>query len=130
MESALCSWQLLRKCRHFSCGDGWLIARPNCPAMTSVADSRAPQRRVQAGLYVAASLVLLGLAWQAVSTFVGAQVLPGPIASILAIRQSASEGYLWSDIAITAYRIVGAFAIALVISVVAGALLGRVRLAE
>jgi NitT/TauT family transport system permease protein len=98
--------------------------------MTSVADSPAPQRRAAAAVYVAASLVLLGLAWQAVSAFVGAQVLPGPIASILAIRRSATEGYLWSDMAVTAYRILGAFVLALAISVVAGALLGRVRLAE
>jgi NitT/TauT family transport system permease protein len=98
--------------------------------MTSVADSPARQDRVQATAFVVASLVLLGLAWQAVSAYVGAQVLPGPIASIAAIRRSATEGYLWSDMAITAYRIVGAFLIALALSVIAGTLLGRVRIAE
>jgi NitT/TauT family transport system permease protein len=81
-------------------------------------------------MYVVASLALLGLAWQGVSFIVGADVLPGPIASVLSIRHSAADGYLWSDIAITAYRIAGAFAIALVVSIIAGALLGRVRVAE
>lgn len=86
--------------------------------------------RLQASLYTLASLLLLALAWQGVSWLVGADVLPAPIASILAIRQSAADGYLWSDMAVTAYRILGAFAIALVVSIVAGALLGRVRVAE
>jgi NitT/TauT family transport system permease protein len=86
--------------------------------------------RAQAALYVVGSLVLLGLTWQGISFIVGADVLPGPVASVLAIRRSAADGYLWSDIGITAYRIAGAFAIALVVSIVAGVLLGRVRFAE
>jgi NitT/TauT family transport system permease protein len=81
-------------------------------------------------LYVVVSLLLLALAWQLVSLVEGAQVLPGPVASVVAIRRSAAEGYLWSDIAVTAYRIAGAFVLALTISVIAGALLGRVKLAE
>lgn len=99
------------------------------------ADAARPPRaayagRAQAILYVVASLVLLALAWQGASFIVGADVLPGPVASVLAIRKSASDGYLWSDIAITAYRIAGAFGIALVVSIIAGVLLGRVRVAE
>ena len=86
--------------------------------------------RVQASLYTLASLLLLALAWQGVSWLVGADVLPPPIASVLAIGQSSADGYLWSDMAVTAYRILGAFAIALVVSIVGGALLGRVRMAE
>ncbi len=81
-------------------------------------------------LYLGTSLFLLGLVWELISRRVGVDVLPGPVASILAIEQAHKEGYLWSDIGITAYRIGGAFLIALVVSIVAGALLGRSRVAE
>src|SRR5258708_4284549 len=86
--------------------------------------------RWRAGLYIVASLLLLALVWQALSYRVGADVLPGPVASILAIEQSNREGYLWSDIGITAFRIVGAFLIALAAALAIGTLLGRSRLAE
>lgn len=85
--------------------------------------------RLRSGLYVVASLFLLALAWQAVSSLVGADVLPGPVASVVAVGQANQEGYLWSDIGITAYRIVGAFLIALAAAVAAGAVLGRSALA-
>jgi NitT/TauT family transport system permease protein len=85
---------------------------------------------MRSALYVIASLFLLALVWQAVSSLVGADVLPGPTASILAVEQSNREGYLWSDIGITAYRIVGAFLMALAAALVIGTLLGRSRLAE
>ena len=52
------------------------------------------------------------------------------ICSILAVEQSNREGYLWSDIGITAYRIAGAFLIAITAALVIGTLLGRSRLAE
>lgn len=86
--------------------------------------------RLRSGLYTVASLFLLGLVWQTLSFLVGADVLPGPVASILAIEQSSREGYLWSDIGITAFRIVGAFLIALTAALAIGTLLGRSRLAE
>src|SRR6516225_12103992 len=76
----------------------WLaIAGLGAPAIqpTKSAD------RLRSGLYVIASLLLLGLVWQTLSYLVGADVLPGPVASILAIEQSNREGYLWSDIGIT-----------------------------
>src|SRR5215471_20222729 len=86
--------------------------------------------RLRSGLYIIASLFLLALVWQTLSYLVGADVLPGPVASILAIEQSNREGYLWSDIGITAFRIVGAFLIALAAALAIGTLLGRSRLAE
>jgi NitT/TauT family transport system permease protein len=108
--------------------------RPDWPAAAGLgAATSAPRSaadRVRAGLYVLASLLLLALVWQAVSVLVGADVLPGPIASILAVEQSHREGYLWSDIGITAFRIAGAFLIALGAALVIGALLGRSRFAE
>jgi NitT/TauT family transport system permease protein len=90
----------------------------------------SPADRLRSGLYVVASLFLLALFWQTVSYLIGADVLPGPIASMLAVEQSSREGYLWSDIGITAYRIAGAFLIAIAAALVIGVLLGRSRLAE
>jgi NitT/TauT family transport system permease protein len=86
--------------------------------------------RWRSGLYLVASLFLLGLVWQLLSYLVGADVLPGPVASILAIEQSNREGYLWSDIGITVVRILGAFFIALAAALAIGALLARSRVAE
>jgi NitT/TauT family transport system permease protein len=85
---------------------------------------------VRSTLYGAASLFLLGVTWQAGSYLVGDDVLPGPVTSILAVEQSSREGYLWSDIGITAYRVAGAFAMAFAAALAAGALLGRSQLAE
>jgi NitT/TauT family transport system permease protein len=84
---------------------------------------------VRSALYVMTSMFLLGATWQAGSYLVGDDVLPGPIASILAVGQSSREGYLWSDIAITAYRVAGAFLIAFMAALVTGTLLGRSELA-
>lgn len=92
--------------------------------------AKASVDRLLNTLYLLASLVLLALAWKFVSWIVGADVLPGPWASIAAVEKSQQEGYLWSDNGITAYRIAGAFVIALVASLVIGALLGRPLIAE
>jgi hypothetical protein len=72
----------------------------------------------------------LGVIWQAGSYLAADDVPPGPVASVLAVGQSSREGYLWSDIAITTYRVSGAFLIAFVAAVATGALLGRSQLAE
>ncbi|HVV92083.1 MAG TPA: ABC transporter permease [Hyphomicrobiales bacterium] len=100
------------------------------PVVREGGDEPAPRdRRPFAGslvpaAYAVASLILLGLLWQGASMLVGADVLPGPIASFRAVEEARADGYLWSDIVITALRVVGAFALALVASVVGGALLG------
>lgn len=88
------------------------------------------RKYVQAGGYLGISLGLLTLLWQELSWAVGHDVLPGPWESIVAVSHAQSEGYLWSDIAITTYRIFGAFFIALCVAVATGAILGRVRVAE
>ena len=61
---------------------------------------------------------------------IGAAVLPGPFASIAAIADAHRDGYLWSDIGITSYRVFGTFVIALTVSIIVGALLGWSRTAE
>jgi NitT/TauT family transport system permease protein len=85
---------------------------------------------LQTAGYLAISLTLLGLLWQCVSWMIGSDVLPGPWESAIAVGRAQGEGYLWSDMSITAYRIVGAFLIALAASVAAGTILGRIRVAE
>jgi hypothetical protein len=82
--------------------------------------------RFRSALYIIASLCLLAFVWQTLSFLVGADVLPDPIASVLAVEQSNREGYLWTDIGITAFRVVGAFLIALTAALVIGTLLGPV----
>jgi NitT/TauT family transport system permease protein len=85
---------------------------------------------LRSGLYAACSMGLLLLVWQGTSWRVGSDVLPGPFESIAAVRDSERAGYLWSDILITAYRIAGAFLLALGASIVAGTLLGTSRVAR
>jgi NitT/TauT family transport system permease protein len=85
---------------------------------------------LRAALYVITSLSLLALTWQAASSFAGADVLPGPVDSIMAVAESNREGFMWSDIGITAFRVAGAFLIAFAAALVTGALIGRSRLAE
>jgi NitT/TauT family transport system permease protein len=111
---------------------------PGAPAEVALPDSHAAASaggrpsadHLANAMYLLCSLGLLVLAWQAVSWIVGADVLPGPWASLATVGTVQSEGYLWSDIGVTAYRIAGAFAIALVTSLVAGTLLGRLKIAE
>lgn len=74
--------------------------------------------------YAVLSFVLLLGFWELVSFSVGADVLPGPAESFRAVLESHAEGTLWTDMGITALRILGAFAMALAGSVVAGTLLG------
>src|SRR5262245_58635805 len=103
-------------------GRDWLVAAGLGVPATKPA---MPADRLRSGLYIVASLFLLALVWQTLSYLVGTDVLPGPVASILAIEQSNREGYLWSDIGITAFRIIGAFLIALGAALAIGTLLGR-----
>jgi NitT/TauT family transport system permease protein len=81
-------------------------------------------------LSTAASIILLLGAWQIASWLVGDDVLPGPWASIAAVADAERTGYLWSDLGITAFRIAGAFGLAFVFSITAGAILGTSKLAE
>lgn len=77
--------------------------------------------RIATGLLSAALLVGV---WQLVSAQVGSEVVPTPWATAQAIKESLGDGVLWSDMAVTGKRIVGAFTVALVLSIVSGCLLG------
>src|SRR5262249_17780838 len=66
----------------------------------------------------------------AASSLAGADILPGPVDSILAVAELSREDWLWPDLGITAFRVAGAFAIAFAAALAAGALIGRSLLAE
>lgn len=110
-----------------------VFAGKGVPVSTSVLSNWRDGRSLgslEAPLFAGLSVLLLLLAWQAGSWAVGDDVLPGPVTSVAAVGEAADEGYLWSDIGVTAYRILGAFGLALVVSVFAGALLGWSRPVE
>jgi NitT/TauT family transport system permease protein len=79
-------------------------------------------------IYAVVSLALLLVLWQFVSLWTGSSVLPGPWATF----QAATSGnpYVWSDIGVTAERILGAFGMAFVAAVIFGVAIGTWRVAE
>lgn len=85
---------------------------------------------LRSAAWLTGSLILLLAAWGAISALVGKDVLPGPLESIAAVGQSQRDGFLWSDIGITAVRIAGAFGISLAVSIIVGVTLGSSRVAE
>jgi NitT/TauT family transport system permease protein len=78
------------------------------------------------GLPLLSAALFLAL-WQLVSWWVTADVLPGPVAALGAMRTALGEGQTWSDMGDTAQRIAGAFALSLVAAVVIGVGLGSSR---
>ncbi len=97
------------------------------------AHDQGPARRngaakAGAGLRAAAFPILSALlfltAWQLASMLLGGALLPAPVEAVKAVGLSQQEGYLWPDIGVTAYRVVGAFLIAFAFSLVAGVALG------
>lgn len=79
-------------------------------------------------LYTLVSVALLLGAWQVASEVAGPDVLPGPWVSVSAIQYSYQDGYLFSDIGITALRVLAAFGFSLLLSLIGGVLLGRVSI--
>jgi len=76
------------------------------------------------------SAILLLILWQGLSILIGAEVLPGPVNSMQAIAEAHRSGYLWSDMAITISRVLGAFVLSLIFSIAVGTTLGSSRVAE
>jgi NitT/TauT family transport system permease protein len=99
-------------------------------APSAAAKPPARDQRWQSRVWSAGSFVLLLAVWEGLSRLIGSSVLPGPWASIAGIADAHRGGYLWSDIAITSWRVLGAFLISLTVSIIAGALLGWSRIAE
>ena len=74
----------------------------------------------------ALSLSLLVALWYLVSLAVLTDVVPTPVMTLQAFQQALGDGYVWSDLAITFSRMLGAFAIAMLIGVAFGSALGTI----
>ncbi|KKC25858.1 ABC transporter permease [Sphingomonas sp. SRS2] len=83
-----------------------------------------PRATLSAFAFPIASALLFFLLWQTGALLLGSDLLPGPVDAIGAMISSHDEGYLWSDVGVTALRVLGAFLIAFLIAIVAGTLFG------
>lgn len=112
------------------------MIRPQPPAVAAVdGKTKTPRRAVAntrlrtvieaAGPRVLSLALLLGL-WYLVSLLVSTDVVPTPIQTIEEFQKALGDGYIWSDLAITFTRMMGAFILAMVIGVAFGAALGTV----
>lgn len=73
------------------------------------------------------SVALLLAAWLVLSAIVTEHVLPTPWQTWAALIRALEDGYVWTDMAITLNRTLGAFALAMSIGLIYGSLLGSVR---
>lgn len=74
----------------------------------------------------ALSVVILLLLWEAVSRVVSADIVPSLWRVVTVFVASLDDGYVWSDMAITAGRVVVAFALSMSIALTIGMALGTV----
>ncbi|MFN8524152.1 MAG: ABC transporter permease [Chloroflexota bacterium] len=72
------------------------------------------------------SVLLLFALWHVISWLVTTDVVPTPLMTIGTFSTALEDGYIWSDLAITFGRMLGAFALAMLIGVALGAALGTV----
>ncbi|GAA5533742.1 ABC transporter permease [Deinococcus aluminii] len=88
--------------------------------------SAAPPVRPGWGRWVlpAAGLLLLVLAWPLASALLGADVFPGPAETLRFLAREAVRGTLWTNVGITLWRVLSAFALALLIGTPLGWALG------
>jgi len=78
-----------------------------------------------AGLRLLSAVLLLAV-WQAVAMS-GAALLPGPAPVVQALIRDIAEGSLLSDLAVTLWRVVASFVIAMAAGSAIGILMGRSR---
>lgn len=76
------------------------------------------------------SIALLLAVWEAGSHLIGPRLLPEPYTVALAIVHEARSGALAFNLAVTLWRVVASFTIAMAIGSVAGLAMGRVRLVD
>lgn len=88
---------------------------------------RWKQLAISVGLQVL-SISLLLICWLILSAIVTANVLPTPEQTWGALLRALNDGYVWTDMAITLNRTLGAFALAMSIGLIYGSLLGSVRI--
>jgi NitT/TauT family transport system permease protein len=82
-----------------------------------------PELFISAGYY-ALSLVLLLGAWTLLSRLVSVNIVPTPAMTYHAFLRALEDQNVWSDIAVTLKRTLGAFGLAMLLGTVIGAMLG------
>jgi NitT/TauT family transport system permease protein len=88
---------------------------------------RLKQLATSVGLQ-ALSIALLLICWLILSAIVTENVLPTPWQTWGALMRALNDGYVWTDMAITLNRTLGAFLLAMSIGLIYGSLLGSSRL--
>lgn len=76
------------------------------------------------------SVILIFGLWMLISRVVSPDVVPTPMLTWDAFLRALQDNYIWSDMAITFNRTLGAFALAMLLGVLNGSLLGAIRLYE
>lgn len=76
------------------------------------------------------SVILIFGLWLLISRIVSPDVVPTPMMTWDAFLRALQDNYIWSDMAITFNRTLGAFALAMLLGVLNGSLLGAIRLYE
>jgi len=83
--------------------------------------------RQRTNLIRLASIVVVIALWELSSRIIGEDFLPGPLLTVQVMVHGFSEGWLWQATLTTLYEVVPAFAIAAVVGLFFGALLGLSR---
>lgn len=102
------------------------------PAQTTTSNASAARwhwtEPLQAVAIQAISIALILAMWLALSSLVSTAVVPTPWATWNALLRALRDGYVWTDMAITLQRTLGAFGLAMCIGITNGVLLGTLRL--
>lgn len=72
------------------------------------------------------SVALIFGVWALASAAVGTNVIPSPVQVWGAFQDALREGYIWSDMMVTFGRLLGAFALAMILAIVVGLAIGTV----
>jgi NitT/TauT family transport system permease protein len=100
-----------------------IAADATAPYAPAGRDVRRPLTAI--GLRVLSVLLIFAL-WELVSRAVTTNVVPTPAMTVQALQDALSDGYVWSDMAITFGRMTAAFGLAMTLAIVFGVALGTV----
>lgn len=109
-----------------------IISKPVSEGVANPLEQRSvyklPEQFVSKIVIPLISISLFLLLWSILSAVVTVDVLPTPAMTMDALMRAFQDGYVWSDIAITLNRTMGAFALAMTVGIVYGSLLGNIRI--
>ncbi|MBI3013578.1 MAG: ABC transporter permease [Candidatus Tectomicrobia bacterium] len=99
-------------------------------ARTQASVSRKPALAWEGVTYRLVSVLLMIAVWQAISLLVSPKYVPGPMSTVMAVAKHAASGALWGHFLATIVRMVSSFALAMIVGVAAGILMGLFRRGE